>query len=153
MGRYITPTLLRELLPGSWIEEYLRTDPVVEGGTGRITGYQPATDAQLEAFIVSAENEADSYLGVRYTLPLPTVPDVLRQAVADICRYRISADNPTNSIRTRYQDALLWLGKVARGSASLGIVFADQKPTTMATAISRPGQRQLTREKLRAWGL
>lgn len=153
MGRYITPDQLRGLFPGTWLEEYFDTDPIVDGGTGAITGYQPADDALIEQIIASAENETDSYLGVLYTLPLPVVPEVLRQAVADICRYRISADNPNQAIRTRYQDALIWLGKVARGTASLGIPYATAKVQTVAMAISQPACHNLTREKLRLWGL
>lgn len=150
--RYITPAGLRELLPGTWIEEYLRTDPL-EDSTGRITGYKQATDAQLEPFITSAENEADSYVGVAYRLPLPTVPDVLKQVVADICRYRISADNPTESIRVRYQDALVFLRHVAAGKASLGISQAEDQPAPSKTMASRRNQLRLTRDRLDSWGL
>ena len=152
MGRYLTPATLREQLPGDWIEEYLGTDPVVDGGTGRITGNQPATDAQLEPFIKAAEDEADSYIGVAYPLPLSVVPGVLLPFVADLVRYRISKDNPTESIRKRYEDAVAFLRQVASGRASLGVV-ASEAPVAVARAASRPATKRMTRERLASWGL
>lgn len=152
MGRYLTPTSLREQLPGDWIEEYLGTDPVVDGGTGRTVGYQPATDAQLEPFIKAAEDEADSYIGVTYPLPLSVVPGVLLPFVADLVRYRISKDNPTEAIRKRYEDAIAFLRQVASGRASLGVAAVDA-PVAVARAASRPAVKRMTRERLASWGL
>lgn len=149
MGRYLTPTSLRQQLPGDWIEEYLDTDPVVDG-TGYAVGRQPATDAQIEPFIKAAEDEADSYIAVAYALPLSVVPGVLLPFVADLARYRISKDNPTEAIRKRYEDATAFLKQIARGTASLGLVVA---PPAAVSAVSRAAPKRLTRERLASWGL
>lgn len=83
-----------------------------------------ADEAAIARALTSAAGEIDTYIGVRYALPLVEVPEFLKQLAVDIALYRLalSADVATTEHRTRYEDALLHLRKIAEGKAAL--VFA-----------------------------
>lgn len=76
----------------------------------------------------SATGEIDTYLAARYPLPLAEVPEFLKQLTVDIALYRLalSADVATTEHRTRYEDALSHLRKIAEGKAAL--VFTPVPP-------------------------
>ena len=75
--------------------------------------------AVSEAALLDATQEADSYVAVRYPLPLPTVPTPLVVAVCDIARYRLYKDRPTEQVTYRYEAALKWLEKLAAGKVTI----------------------------------
>jgi phage gp36-like protein len=77
--------------------------------------------------LASATDEVNSYLAVRYTLPLPAVPGVLVQAVVDIALYRLalSKDVQSKEHRQRYDDAIARLRDLAAGKAQLVLPVAD----------------------------
>lgn len=80
-------------------------------------------EAVLARALRSASAEADGYLAVRFTLPLPSVPDVLVNYCCDIALYRLMTlrrKSDVEEARIRYEDALRFLREVARGKASLG---------------------------------
>lgn len=80
------------------------------------------TEEKIKASIVaakSASNKADSYLGVRYDLPLPSTPDVLKTCVCDVARYLMYKDQPTEEVENRYKDALSYLKDLGAGRAKL----------------------------------
>lgn len=66
-----------------------------------------------------ATEEADSYVGVRYTLPLPSAPAPLKVAVCDIARFRLYKDRPTEEVTYRYERAIKWLTAISVGKAVL----------------------------------
>lgn len=69
-----------------------------------------------------ASNVVDSYLGVRFDVPISPVPEVLKQYTVDIAVYYSSPDLAlTKEKRRRYEDAIAWLKLVAKGQASLGL--------------------------------
>lgn len=81
--------------------------------------------ARIDAKLSEAESEVNSYLAQRYTLPLPSVPQVLKAKTVDIAVYRLflrrgirpgTADELVNS---QYKLAVAWLRDVATGKASL----------------------------------
>lgn len=67
----------------------------------------------------SASNKVDSYLGVRYDLPLPSTPDVLKTCVCDVARYLMYKDKPTEEVENRYKEALSYLKDLGAGRAKL----------------------------------
>lgn len=85
------------------------------------------SDAVTRA-LTSATGEIDTYLAARYPLPLAEVPEFLKQLTVDIALYRLalSADVATAEHRTRYEDALSHLRKIAEGKAAL--VFTPVAP-------------------------
>ena len=69
--------------------------------------------------LASAKEEIDSYLGVRYTLPLPEVPALLKQFSVDLALYRLALgrDVLSEEHRRRYEDSIKHLAKLAEGKA------------------------------------
>jgi phage gp36-like protein len=81
-------------------------------------------DAQIvDDALNDATAEIDSWLAVRYDLPLPTVPSVVTRLCCDIAMYRLSpiAATGTDERRLRYEDALRLMKALANGDASLGL--------------------------------
>ncbi len=76
---------------------------------------------RIAAALADAAAEIDSHVGVRHALPLPAVPAALRRIAADIALYRLASNGAalTEELRTRYQDAIAWLRRVADGKAAL----------------------------------
>lgn len=92
-----------------------------------------------------ASSFCDSYIGVKYDVPLNPVPQVVVQHAGAIALYYLSADagTLTDEKRRRYEDAVAWLRDLAAGKATLGL----EEPA--APAIARPVR--LTADA-RAWG-
>lgn len=73
----------------------------------------------VEQALQDAAEEADSYVAVRYAVPLPSVPAPLKVAVCDIARFRLYKDRPTDEVKYRYEQAVKWLKALARGEATM----------------------------------
>lgn len=83
--------------------------------TDRVNG--AVIDAEVVGrAIVDAEAEIDGYLAARYQLPLASIPAVLARIAADIARYRLWADQASESVRKRYEDAVRDLKAISSGS-------------------------------------
>lgn len=101
----------------------------------------------LDSRIRDTDSEIDSYIGQRYSLPLPHVPDVLEARAADILRYRLHDHQPPQVVRDRYDDAVSWLRRVSRGEASLGLPVGDQ-PRSDRAAVVHARDQVFTPDKL-----
>ncbi len=66
-----------------------------------------------------AEDLANSYISVRYTLPLPSVPAPLARATCDIARYSLYKDRPPEEVAKRYDQSIKWLEQLAAGKVQL----------------------------------
>lgn len=97
-----------------------------------------ADAAAVARALDAASAEIDTYLAVRYPLPLPGVPAMLRQWCVDIAVYRLAlaADVRSDEHRTRYEDALAALKRVADGKAAL--VFPTDPEAPAAPVSPRP---------------
>lgn len=81
-------------------------------------------DAEVvDAALEDASAEIDSYLAQVYRLPLPSVPRLVRRLACDIAFHRLSpeADTATEYRRTRYDEAVSLLKKIAKREVSLGL--------------------------------
>ncbi len=96
-----------------------------------------ADQAVADKALADADAEIDVYVGAKYALPLPSVPDVLRRLCCDIARYRLYEDRATDEVRMRYEDALGLLDRIARGVVSLGIA-EPPAPATGGVAFTAP---------------
>ncbi|MCF6432914.1 DUF1320 domain-containing protein [Leisingera sp. MMG026] len=117
----------------------------------------PDADAITRALKL-ASGEIDSYLGVRFPLPLPETPDLLVQFCVDIALYRLalSRDVLSEEHRNRYDDTVKHLKDIARGTATLNIgqAAAEEGGEPVPPARPRPvfaggPEREFTREKMR----
>ncbi len=97
-------------------------------------------DAAIARALKSASGEIDSYLGVRYSLPLESTPDLLVQFCVDIAIYRLalSRDVLSEEHRRRYEDTLKHLEKIAKGTASLNLGSAGTGEDGAAAVPTRP---------------
>lgn len=87
-------------------------------GTGR------RNTASIEAALDAASAEIDTYLGIRYTVPLASAPPYIRQICVDITVYRLALDIAprTEEMRLRYVDAINYLKAIADGKINLPVV-------------------------------
>ncbi len=114
----------------------------------------------VDSAIADAEACVDSFLGNRYTLPLPgivstidpslnTVPAALIRPTVDIAVYLLTSEHPslTEERKARWEQAKMWLKKVANEEIALGI---ETPPPTRNGGVVRTGpDRKLTRDKTR----
>jgi phage gp36-like protein len=65
----------------------------------------------------------NTYLGVRYTLPLVVIPLTVKNLAVDIALYRLAYNRmkQTAEMRLRYEDATKLLVAIAKGDASIGV--------------------------------
>ena len=73
--------------------------------------------------IADADDEINSYLQERYTVPLNPVPGLIRKLSVDLAVYNFYSRRDLEApVRTkRYEDATRLLKLLARGDASLGL--------------------------------
>ncbi|ENW23341.1 phage gp36-like protein [Acinetobacter lwoffii] len=93
---------------------------------------QSTSDA-VESALQDAAEEIDSYIAVRYELPLPSIPSTLKRVACNIARYRLYFQRPTEEIENRYKAEIDFLKRVADGKAILNILnienqVTDEKP-------------------------
>lgn len=102
-------------------------------------------DDTVDAAVVSqalqdATDEIDTYVGSRYSLPLPTQPTALKRICVDIALYRLSTESGlTEEKRKRYEDAVKFLLGIAKGDIKLGLPEPNGGPVTVE--ISGPDRR------------
>ena len=83
----------------------------------------------IEEAIQDASEEIDSYIAVRYTLPLPSIPSTLRRVACNIARYRLYFQQPIEEVENRYKAEIDFLKRVADGKAVLNILNAQNEVT------------------------
>ncbi|WP_287906518.1 DUF1320 domain-containing protein [Acinetobacter sp.] len=76
-----------------------------------------------------ATEEIDSYVAVKYTLPLPSIPSTLQRIACNIARYRLYFQQPTDEVENRYKAEIDYLKRIADGKAMLNILNQDNEVT------------------------
>jgi phage gp36-like protein len=107
----------------------------------RVTGSTPDADVIGRA-LADAQAEIDAYLGVRYALPLDTVPPVIVRLAADVARYHLYSGNGNESVRQRYLDAVGLLKRLASGEVRLDGA-AQHPPATGAITVGVRAPRRV----------
>ena len=102
-----------------------------------------------EKSLTDATEEIDGYLSGRYNLPLDTVPKILTFMAVDIALYKGSVETAvTEERRTRYQDAIRFLTKVAEGKIQLFSSYPSA-PQGGTGATFNAGNRLFTRNSMK----
>lgn len=100
----------------------------------QLTGGDESPDTvALGRALEDASAEMDGYLGSRYPLPLPTVPESLRRICIDIALYRLMNLRALGDIedsRQRYDDAIRYLKDLVRGAVTLGLPENSPAPAS-----------------------
>lgn len=91
--------------------------------TQDVPGSDEVDSAVLAAVITAAEAEVNGYLGVRYALPLASVPAMVKSMAARITIYRLHRRRPGSigeDLQKDYERAVSMLEKIAAGTLALG---------------------------------
>ena len=83
-----------------------------------------AADADVvTAAIDDASALIDSYLSVRYAVPVSPVPDVLKARAVNVAVYflRLRRDSATEDARRQHEADVAWLKEVVSGEVALGV--------------------------------
>ena len=83
----------------------------------------------IEEALQDASEEIDSYIAVKYVLPLPSIPSTLKRIACNIARYRLYFQQPTEEIENRYKAEIDFLKRVADGKATLNILNPQNEVT------------------------
>jgi phage gp36-like protein len=113
-------------------------------------GLETKSDA-LVAAIEAASAEVDAYLS-RFTLPLTSVPPVLKLHVCNMAMYHLltlRAVGDVEDARKRYEDAKSFLKSVASGSINLGLDAQGQEPAVATEPSGFCDDRRFTADTLR----
>lgn len=114
---YLTPNDLTNFFPERELIELSNLDDATAATIDAV---------RIENAIARASEEVDSYLGLRYKLPLEgEIPPVLQSKVADVVRYYLDIYRTREDVVERYKDAIAWLGKLSKGQVTLGIDSND----------------------------
>lgn len=81
--------------------------------------------SKINTALIAASREVDSYIRQRYVTPVVPTPWELMQPVTAIARYRLSNLDRDSRIRIDYDDAIKYLGLIAKGLVGLDLVSTD----------------------------
>ena len=91
----------------------------------------------LATQIQDADSEIDAYIGVRYELPLSTVPVLIIRLSARITRYKLytaRGGEPEEWIKQDYEQCRKLLQDISKGVAGLGLTEDGETPDASAVS-------------------
>lgn len=100
---------------------------------------------KLETAVADATETVDSYLGAipgrSFTLPLTVPPAKIKGVTADIARYELWAQNASEEVQRRYDQAIAYLKDLVAGRAKL-IVDDETVVDNGGDPLNRVGYRR-----------
>lgn len=122
---------------------------VDEDTLSELTSDSGGVDSDVVARAISAaDEEIDSYLAVRYTLPFSATPERVRDLSVDIAVYNLygrrDTDIPENR-KNRYRDAVAFLHRLAEGKAVLDVPDPSTDADGGVGVTTAKGDRVFTR--------
>lgn len=91
----------------------------------------------LDDALADADAEIDSYLGVRYAVPVSPVSASILRIACVIARYRLLGDSATDVARRDYEDARAYLRDIAAGRSQLeGAAALTTSPTSQTVEMT-----------------
>jgi phage gp36-like protein len=103
-----------------------------------VAQFVAANAAAVAQALADADALIDGYLAGRYSLPLASVPPILKQYACDIARYRLYSDAANDVVLARYKDAVNYLTRLGSGQISLGV--STPEPVSGGVSFSTPGR-------------
>ncbi len=94
--------------------------------------------------LADADAEIDSYLCVRYTLPLASAPEIIVRLACDMARYYLYDEHATDQVTKRYDGAVKLLRAIASGAASIGVDSQNAQPAAEGGAQADANDRVFT---------
>jgi phage gp36-like protein len=109
--------------------------------------------AVTDKAMAAADALIDSHLATRYGVPVSPVPGIVRDLAVDIAIYKICSrrGQSPEEIRTKYEDAVKYLEKVAAGKIRIpGANPADGNAGSDAVSIAN-SPRIFSRDSMKEW--
>lgn len=106
---------------------------------------------RLDKALERADSFINSFLSVRYDLPIANVPVVLESSAVDIARYFLESHEPRPDVRIRYEDVVTWLEKIVSGEVGLGLDDSGQEIVTASGVQGSSLNRVFTKTTLRRY--
>ncbi|MGE4526824.1 MAG: gp436 family protein [Rhodospirillaceae bacterium] len=105
----------------------------------------------VERALTAATSIIDAHVLARFPSPWPEVPGLVRDLCIDIALYKMSGEGRglTDERRTRYEDALAFLKRVADGKADLGLPGSAAAPVRAGAVVASGERRRFSRTSLR----
>lgn len=100
------------------------------------------------AVSADAASLIDGYLAARYTLPLVSVPMIVKGWAADVLRFKLWDEHAPEEVRRRYEDALAQLKLVSTGVIALPPGSDGTPSTSGATFGGYSATRVFTNDSL-----
>jgi len=115
-------------------------------------GEEPDPEVVAQA-IARADSEIDSYLAVRYVLPLSSVPERVKGLSLDLAIYHLYSRRSVmpEVRRDRYRDAVAFLQEVAAGRARLEGPEGEPAPALQEVAEVKSATRTFSRGSQEDW--
>lgn len=99
---------------------YASQDDLKAAYTAAEVAQLAASGRDVDKALADADAEIDSYLGVRYVVPLiGTAPRRIIEAACDIARFRLFGVNSEGEPMERYKLVIAWLKDVSAGRANV----------------------------------
>lgn len=104
-------------------------------------------NTRIDAALSKAAERIDGYLRSVYSLPLASVPGILRDLSTDIAVYflatrkGIKKDSPEENLVKKFNDAMAYLRDIQKGAADIGVIGSDpteSRPNRAATVKASP---------------
>ncbi|HNH50746.1 MAG TPA: DUF1320 domain-containing protein, partial [Myxococcota bacterium] len=106
----------------AYLEKSLVSPTDLVGLTQEDVGVDTVDTDVLNEVILEAEAEVDGYLGARYSLPLATVPSLVKSLAGRICRFKLydRRGRAGEEQQKDYDRALKLLKDLSSGTVTLG---------------------------------
>ncbi|MFB2531028.1 gp436 family protein [Paracoccus sp. p3-h83] len=106
----------------------------------------------VDAALQDADNIINGYIGVKYALPLPAVPDLVRSWATSIARYVLHRNGAPENVSQDYKDAIAALKDVARGVLALPVAPGDAPPASVGGRVmAHHRDLVFTASRMRGW--
>ena len=106
----------------------------------------------IDAALKDADNLINSYVGVKYALPLPSVPELVLGWAVSIARYVLHHNGAPKHVKDDREEALAALKDVARGLSVLPVAVGEVAPAvTSGTVMAAHPPQVFTDHKLQGW--
>lgn len=106
----------------------------------------------IAAALADATSTIDGYVGSRYALPLPSVPDLVLTWTVSIARYTLHRHGAPEHVEQDYKDAVAALKDVARGLMVLPIAAGEEQAApSSGTVLAEHPDQVFTPTRLRGW--
>lgn len=113
-------------------------------------GEQTINESRLTTAINSVNEVIDAHVAMRYPLPLPTVPGILKRIAVNIVRADI-AQRPAERVTDDKKSAMQLLSKVSKGELSLGLDKSEPEPQALDLAEMHSAGSVFGRDKTGGW--